>query len=66
MIALHLGHLPWWGQVLVITLAVGPFLLLGVAIWIRARQDARAAAASGESPEVEEVAQRLSRDPSDD
>lgn len=65
MIPLHLGHLPWYGQVLVLVLAFGPFLLLGVAIWVRARQDAAAAAAApesesepGESPEHPDGPQR--------
>lgn len=43
MIPLHLGHLPWYGQVAVLVLAIGPFVVLALAIWIRARQDAAAA-----------------------
>ncbi|GAB3865938.1 hypothetical protein GCM10028801_37390 [Nocardioides maradonensis] len=53
MIPLHLGALHPYERVLVLVFAIGPFVILGIAIWIRARQD-RAAALAGESPEVVE------------
>lgn len=67
MIPLHLGHLPWYGQVLVLLLAFGPFVLLGLAIWVRARQDAAAAAQeSGEAAgSSTEAAGRSGEDVSD-
>jgi hypothetical protein len=49
MIALHLGALHPYERVLVLVFAIGPFVILGIAIWIRARQD-RAAALAEEQP----------------
>jgi hypothetical protein len=65
MIPLHLGHLPWYGQALVLVLAFGPFVLLGLAIWVRARQDAAAAAAEDAedaegAPAADDTGDRLS------
>jgi hypothetical protein len=45
VIALHLGALHPYERVLVLVFAIGPFVILGIAIWIRARQDRAAAAA---------------------
>lgn len=39
MIPLHLGALHPYERVLVLVFAIGPFVILGIAIWIRARQD---------------------------
>ena len=50
MIALHLGALHPYERVLVLILAIGPFVILGIAIWVRARQD-RAAALAEEAGE---------------
>lgn len=38
---LHLGGLHPVEQLFTVLLAVGPFLLLGVVIWVRRRQDQR-------------------------
>lgn len=53
MIPLHLGALHPYERVLVLVFAIGPFVILGIAIWIRARQD-RAAALAEEPAEVVE------------
>ncbi|HWU21022.1 MAG TPA: hypothetical protein VN088_05825 [Nocardioides sp.] len=45
MIPLHLGALHPYERVLVLVFAIGPFVILGIAIWIRARQDRAAALA---------------------
>lgn len=39
MIALHMGALHPFEQVLTLVLAFGPFLLLALVIWHRRRQD---------------------------
>lgn len=36
---LHFGHLPWWQQLLVLLIAFGPFLILGVVVAVVRRQD---------------------------
>ncbi len=36
---LHFGHLPWWQQLLVMLVAFGPFLILGVVVYVVRRQD---------------------------
>ena len=41
MIALHLGALHPFEKVLTLALAIGPFVILGIVIWVRARQDRR-------------------------
>jgi cytochrome c-type biogenesis protein CcmH/NrfG len=67
VIPLHLGHLPPWAQVMVFVLAFGPFLLLGVAIWVRARQDAAAALAEeAEQSEQPEQPEQTGAAPEDD
>ncbi len=38
----HLGPLHTWETVLTYVLAIAPFVLLGVVIWIRRRQDTAA------------------------
>ena len=40
-IAQHLGKLHAWEHVLVLLLAFGPFVVLGVVVWLRRRADAR-------------------------
>ena len=39
MIPLHLGSLHPYEQALTLLLAFGPFVLLGVVVWVRRRQD---------------------------
>jgi hypothetical protein len=39
VIALHLGALHPYERIMVLVLAIGPFIILGLAIWFRARQD---------------------------
>jgi cytochrome c-type biogenesis protein CcmH/NrfF len=41
LVVLHLGALHPVEQGLTVLLAFGPFVLLGVVIWVRRRQDAR-------------------------
>ena len=36
---LHFGHLPWWQQLLVVLIAFGPFLILGVVVYVVRQQD---------------------------
>jgi len=36
---MHFGHLPWWQQLLVLLLAFGPFLILGVVVYVVRQQD---------------------------
>ena len=45
---LHMGALHPVEQALTLLLAFGPFVLLGIVIWVRRRQDAAAAAADQE------------------
>ena len=40
MIPLHLGALHAYEQALTLLLAFGPFVLLGVVVWLRRREDA--------------------------
>ncbi|GAB4011746.1 hypothetical protein [Nocardioides ultimimeridianus] len=54
MIALHLGALHPYERVLVLVFAIGPFVILGIAIWIRARQDRAAALAEEQTASPEE------------
>ncbi len=44
MIVMHMGSLHPYEKILTLVLAFGPFLLLAAVIWVRRRQDARAAA----------------------
>lgn len=44
MIPLHLGAMHPYERLLVLVFAIGPFVILGIAIWVRARQDRAAAA----------------------
>lgn len=37
MTPMHLGHLPWWEQVLVYAIVGVPFLVLGALTWYRSR-----------------------------
>jgi Ca2+/Na+ antiporter len=36
---MHFGHLPWWQQLLVLLLAFGPFLILGVVVYVVRQKD---------------------------
>lgn len=47
---LHLGGLHPVEQALTLLLAFGPFVLLGVVVWVRRRQDAAAESAAPERP----------------
>lgn len=39
VLPLHFGHLPLWQQALVMLVAFGPFLILGVVVFVVRRQD---------------------------
>jgi len=53
---LHLGQLHAWEQVLVLLLAFGPFILLGIVVVVVRRRDiAEEHASAGESPEEPEA-----------
>jgi hypothetical protein len=46
---MHFGHLPWWQQLLVLLLAFGPFLILGVVVHVVRQQDIAAEEAEREA-----------------
>jgi hypothetical protein len=53
LVAQHLGQLHAWEQVLVLLLAFGPFILLGIVVVVVRRRDIAEEHASAESPESE-------------
>lgn len=54
----HLGTLHPVEQALTVVLAFGPFVLLGIVVVVRRRQDAREEAAERAEPAEREVADR--------
>jgi len=48
LVGLHLGSLHPVEQALTLLLAIGPFVLLGIVILVRRRQDSRAAGGAGD------------------
>jgi hypothetical protein len=47
---MHMGSLHAYEQVLTLVLAFGPFLVLGLVVWLRRRSDDAAAADDGSGP----------------